>query len=74
MFQPGANVYTQGFGSRAENVEVPHIDVRAPSSTDILYPIGKIWISTSANTIYILTSLSSFAGIVTATWKQFSTV
>ena len=41
--QPGANIYTQGFGSRPENVEVPHLDVRAPTTTDVLYPIGKKW-------------------------------
>ncbi len=58
-FQPGANLYTQGFGSRPENVEVPHIDVRAPNPTDILYPIGKNWVNQAANNVYELTSQTS---------------
>jgi hypothetical protein len=66
--QPGANVYTQGFGSRPENVEVPHIDVRAPAATDVLYPIGKEWVDRVGNASYILTSLSTSNGTVSATW------
>lgn len=67
-FQPGANVYTQGFGSRPENVEVPHIDVRAPAITDINYPIGKTWVDTVGEAAYTLTGLSTSAGVTTATW------
>src|SRR4030095_683067 len=66
--QPGANLYTQGFGSRPENVEVPHYDVRPPSSSDILYPLGKSWIDYVAHNAYILTGLSTVAGITSATW------
>lgn len=66
--QPGANVYTQGFGSRPENVEVPHIDVRAPASTDILYPIGKSWIDSVGLAAYALAGLSTSAGVTSATW------
>lgn len=66
--QPGGNVYTQGFGSRPENVEVPHIDNRAPSTTDILFPIGKKWINSTANSVYELTSFSSAGGTLTANW------
>jgi hypothetical protein len=50
-FQPGANLYTAGFGSRPENVEVPHIDTRAPAASDVNYPVGKSWINKSANAI-----------------------
>ena len=70
-FQPGANLYTQGFGSRPENVEVPHLDVRAPTSTDILYPIGKRWIW-PGNGSWELNQVSSSAGVTTATWLQLS--
>lgn len=69
-FQPGAQLYTQGFGSRPENVEVPHYDVRAPSSTDILYPLGKQWLDTAAQNTYFLVNLSSFGGVTTATWEK----
>jgi hypothetical protein len=67
-FQPGANLYTAAFGARPENVEVPHIDSRAPASTDVLYPIGKRWINTVSNISYTLTSFSSALGVVSANW------
>jgi hypothetical protein len=67
-FQPGANVYTQGFGSAPENIQVPHLDVRAPTTTDINYPVGKTWVDTKGNASYTLTSFSSSAGNVTANW------
>lgn len=71
--QPGANVYTQGFGSRPENVEVPHIDVRAPATTDTLYPVGKRWIDTSGGAEYSLINLSTSNGIVSANWALLGT-
>lgn len=70
--QPGAMLYTQGFGSRPENVEVPHIDVRAPASTDTQYPIGKIWIYQGVAT-YTLLSQTSFGGVVTSNWGTSTT-
>src|SRR5438445_9758556 len=67
-FQPGASLYTQGFGARAENVEVPHIDVRPPATTDIGYPIGKRWINSVLQTEHTLVSLTSQHGATTANW------
>ncbi len=67
-FQPGANLYTQGFGSRPENVEVPHYDVRAPATTDVNYPIGKRWVDYVNNAEYTLTSLSNSSNIPSAVW------
>lgn len=67
--QPGANVYTQGFGSRPEDVEVPHIDVRAPASTDTRYPIGKRWIFTG-NAVYDLIGFTTSNGVTSATWVE----
>lgn len=69
-FQPGANLYTQGFGSRPENVEVPHIDTRAPTSQDIRYPIGKVWVDTVAGNSWTLTKLTTSAGVITANWAE----
>lgn len=66
-FQPGANLYTQGFGSRPENVEVPHIDSRAPTSTDVLYPLGKWWLVVGDSLWYLL-SQSSMGGTVSSNW------
>jgi len=71
MFQPGANLYTQGFGSRPENVEVPHYDKRIPTTTDILYPIGKRWIYVG-NSTWELLGLSTVSGITTANWVELS--
>ena len=70
MFQPGAVLNTQGFGIRPENVEVPHLDVRAPSSTDTMYPIGKRWIYPALNASYVLTSQSSIGGQLSSTWTS----
>jgi hypothetical protein len=69
-FQPGANIYTQGFGSRVENVEVPHLDVRPPNPTDIIYPIGKQWTDTMGKNTYFLVGLSTSSGVTVAIWEQ----
>ncbi len=70
MFQPGAMNYTQGFGSKPENVEVPHLDIRAPTSNDTNYPLGKRWIDTVAGNEWVLVSQSSIGGILQSNWSQ----
>lgn len=72
MFQPGANLYTQGFGSRPENVEVPHYDSRAPTAQDILYPIGKQWVWSSNQQIWELVQITSAQGVTSAVWVQLT--
>lgn len=69
-FPQGANLYTSAFGSRPENVEVPVYQTRAPTEADWNYPIGKQWIDTSGLASYILLSVTSSAGINTATWEN----
>jgi hypothetical protein len=64
----GAVLYTQGFGSRPENVEVPTYSNRAPNPADNDYPIGKRWINSSLNEEYVLTSKKSFDGSTTSNW------
>lgn len=74
-FQPGANVYTQGFGNRPESIEVPHIDVRAPTTSDTgqgMYGIGKRWIYTGVAE-YVLLSFSASNGVITANWSLVTT-
>ena len=39
--------YTQGTGT-TRIFAAPHLDVRAPNTTDILYPLGQVWIDMSA--------------------------
>jgi len=71
-FQPGGTAYLQAWGTKSSIGEAPHIDVRNPSSSDVLYNIGKNWVNETGNTVYVLTSLSAFNGTVTATWTQIS--
>lgn len=66
--QPGANLYTQGYGSRPEGVEVPRIDVRNPTSSDINYPVGKRWINSVESSEWSLGSISASNGSLTANW------
>lgn len=69
-FQPGANLYSQGFGSRAENIEVPHIEQRNPGPFDINFPVGKRWINTVAEQESILYSFSIVNGVTVANWSS----
>jgi hypothetical protein len=69
----GASLYTQGFGSRPEDVEIPHYDTRSPAPTDVGFPLGKSWINTASNLVFILTSFSSSLGAVSATWLNLGT-
>lgn len=66
--QPGAVLNTFAFGNRPENVEVPTIQSRAPSSADWNYPIGKLWVDSTGGQAWILTTITSSAGINTAGW------
>jgi hypothetical protein len=70
MIQPGANLYTQGFGSRPENVEVPHIDTRDPTQQDVNYPIGKHWVNTVGGEEFTLVSQSSVGGVLISLWAS----
>ena len=74
-FQPGQNLYTQGFGSYPESVEVPFIANRAPTPQDYLYPIGKRWVyqgqlDTPGVGEYILVSFNNNSGVLTANWQD----
>lgn len=67
-FQPGFQTLTQGFGTAPAGVQFPHIDLRAPTTTDILYPIGQRWIDRSGLVEYVLMTLTSLNGVTSATW------
>jgi len=64
----GANLYTQGFGSRPENVEIPFTSTRNPASSDVNFPLGKRWINASGE--WVLTSFTSSQGSISANWTQ----
>ena len=64
-------VYTQGYGTAYTGA--PIVTIVAPASTNITGPngpfkIGQMWINSTANTVYVLTSYSNSAGVVSATW------
>jgi len=67
--QYGSISYVQSFGSSPNRVTYPHLDVRAPALTDILYGVGTTWVDTVNENIYVLSSLSSFNGVTQANWN-----
>lgn len=70
-FQPGANLYGVGVGSRPENIEVPHLDVRAPAATDVNYPVGKWWLWVG-NSLWYLLNQTSITGLTQSNWILIS--
>lgn len=72
MAQPGAMSYVQSFGSSPTLVAYPHIDIGAPATLDFNYPIGKRWISTALNAVYVLTSITTAGNVKSANWQQLS--
>lgn len=68
-FQPGANLYGVGVGTRPENVEVPFLSNRAPTTTDTMYPIGKRWVYIG-NSEWVLLGQTSTQGTLASTWAQ----
>jgi len=76
---PSVNLYSQG-GGTASSAQFPSSPVRAtraPATTDVkgqfgLFPIGQIWIDTSAPANYMLSDFTASAGTVTATWNLLS--
>ena len=75
-FQPGSNNYAVAFGTNPESVEVPHIDVRAPATTDTgngFFTIGKRWINQTGNAEYTLTSFTSSSTGLSSVWTLLGT-
>lgn len=69
MTQPGAQVYTQGFGTSNLDVAFPIYLDSAPTSTyGVGFPIGKRAIVESTNSEYVLTSKSTSGGVTSTTW------
>ena len=68
-----ASVNTYGMNVGTYTSMVPYVSSVAPASTNLIgpngpFPIGQVWINSVANTVYFLTSLSSSAGVTSATW------
>lgn len=76
---PGANAYTQGFGSAPLSALgiIPILSTRSPSTSDIQglsgpLKIGQQWINTVTEQSFILVNISSAQGVVTAIWNENS--
>jgi hypothetical protein len=65
-FQPGSNNYAVAVGTNPQHLI--HLDVRPPTTTDILYQVGTEWIDTVGNAVYFLTSFSASANVTSANW------
>lgn len=63
---------TVNAGFSPENVQVPIIQQRAPTSSDVNYPIGKRWVDEVGAAEYSLVQLSSIGGSLQATWTLLS--
>lgn len=70
QFPPNSMSYSQGFGSSPNQVTFPVISNRAPTSSDVNYPLGKRWIDTVGGSEYTLISQSSSGGILTSNWAS----
>lgn len=60
--------YAPNVGVGYENVEIPHVDTRAPTVYDYKYPLGKRWIDQQGVASYALCSVSSVGGEMQAVW------
>ena len=66
-----ANSYAVGVGTSSNSAQVPVFVNRAPTSSDINYPLGQRWINPASSSSYELTS---FAGNpVAANWLALGT-
>ena len=63
-----AQAYAIGNGVVSTDALVPVRKQRAPNSTDVQYPDGKLWVNTAGNALYVLTSKSTSSGVTTANW------
>ena len=52
-----AGVYAQTVGTYYQNVEIPEIQTRNPTPSDLNYPPGKRWINTANNKVFSLLNI-----------------
>jgi hypothetical protein len=65
------NNYAVGVGTASNDAQTPIFVNRAPTSSDINYPMGKPWINPSTSSAYVLTSFSG--NPVAANWLALGT-
>lgn len=71
----GSNLYSAGFGTTSSNSFSGSAirSTRAPTTTDVRgpqgnFPIGQIWVDYVTPAVYVLGTLTSSAGVTSATW------
>ena len=69
------NAYGVAVGTAPNASMVPFVASYSPSSTNIVGPngpwkIGQLWVNSSTDDTFILSSYTSVAGAVTANWSQ----
>ena len=69
MSSNGANLYSVGFGTKPENIEIPVVTTRDPTASDYKYPIGKRWVNTIDKASFTLCSVTTKGTASTATWE-----
>lgn len=68
MTQHSESLYSAGQGVVSSADFQPVIETRDPTLYDSKFPLGKRWINPVDNTEWVLTSLSSSGGTITANW------
>jgi hypothetical protein len=61
-------LYGVAIGSYSTNPPVSQ--TRNPTSSDVQYPIGQLWINTTGTSLFYLNNFTSPLGVLTANWLQ----
>lgn len=67
------NNYSVSTGSNSNDAQVIIFQTGSPTTSDINFPIGKIWIDTSTSNLWILQDFTSTSGYPQANWIHVGT-
>ena len=65
--------YSVANGANSNNAQVIIFQSYGPTSSDINFPIGKIWVDTSTSNLWILQNFVTTSGYVQANWIHVGT-
>ena len=65
--------YSVATGANSNNAQVIIFEADSPTSDDINFPIGKIWIDTATSNVWVLQDFTSTGGVVQANWIHVGT-
>ncbi len=69
----GNMVYTSSNGSTSSSPFIPILETRDPTSADINYSVKQFWVNLEAENMWVLTSFTGTAGILSANWALCTT-